>query len=447
MHIFYILLTFSAFKSVQLFAFEPNSLRTQSLHESLAIDEQRPTLSWRLQSSRNVRSVHQIAYQIRSAHSADELTTKPLWDTGRILSDSTSIVWEGPTLHSRERVYWQVQIWDNYGRVSNWSSIATFEMGLLNVHDWNPAVWIENQDYATGKTSLPYFVKRFHLSSDVSSARLWIAGLGQFVATVNGHSVSNEVLTPGYFDWNKTIEYSTYRLEANLNIGDNVLGVALGKGIYRAELPLGGRYYKFLTEPHPMKLIAQLQLNYTNGTTEYIVSDSTWLTTATGPLLESSWYGGEEYDARNELPEWDTPTFDHSTWKTADVSFIPNPNATFRARESPPIEAVEEIVAVSVANKGHGIYVFDFGVNHAGWPKLTMRGTRGTSVVMRPAELLNADGTINQDTEGTPIYDRYTFSGNGTETYIPTFRYSRFFIDIQSIIYTYVDIMVFDIYK
>jgi alpha-L-rhamnosidase len=56
-----------------------------------------------------------------------------------------------------------------------------------------------------------------------------------------------------------------------------------------------------------------------------------------------------------------------------------------------------------------------------------MRGARGTTITVRPAELLKPDGTINQATEGTPIYDRYTFSGNGTETYIPTFRYTYFF--------------------
>ncbi|CAF1266852.1 unnamed protein product, partial [Rotaria sp. Silwood1] len=223
---------------------------------------------------------------------------------------------------------------------------------------------------------------------------------------------------------------------ATLKDGDNVLGVALGKGIYRAEKPLGGRYYKFLTTSHPMKLIAQLQLNYTNGNCQYIVSDSSWLTTVTGPLLESSWYGGEEYDARKELIGWDTPTYDYSTWKMADISTIPNPNATYRARQSPSIQPVEEITAISVTDKGHGTYVFDLGVNHAGWPKLSMRGPRGTTVTMRPAELLSSDGTINQETEGTPIYDRYTFSGNGIETYVPIFRYHGFrYLQVENLTY------------
>ena len=147
-----------------------------------------------------------------------------------------------------------------------------------------------------------------------------------------------------------------------------------------------------------MKLIAQVQLNYTDGTSELIVSDSTWLTTTTGPLLESSWYGGEEYDARQELINWDTPTFNHSTWKQVDSSTIPNPNAVYRARESPPIEIVGEMSAISITNPGSGTYVVDFGINHAGWPQITMRGyrgliftmrgDRGLIVTMRPAELL-----------------------------------------------------------
>jgi hypothetical protein len=426
MHSFFLLILTLSTSKVWPIALEPYSLRTQSLTEPLGIDVETPVLSWRLESPKNARGAKQVAYEIRSAHSETELDTNPLWNSGNVTSDSTVVTWQGPMLKSRERVYWQVQVWDDNERTSGWSNIASFGMGLLNSRDWDPAKWIENTDYSTGNTSLPYFVTRFTISSTVLNARLWIMGLGQFVVTVNGQSVTNDVLSPGYTDWNKTVEYSTYDVTSSLTMGDNVLGVALGKGIYRAEKPLGGRYYKFITASHPMKLIAQLQLNYTNNTSQYFVSDSSWLTTVTGPLLESSWYGGEEYDARKELPGWDTPAYDHSTWKMADISSIPNPNVTYRARQSPAIQKVEEITAISVTDQGNGIYVFDFGVNHAGWPKLSMKGARGNAVIMRPAELLNSDGTINQMTEGTPIYDRYTFSGNGTEVYIPTFRYDQF---------------------
>ncbi|CAF1186513.1 unnamed protein product [Adineta ricciae] len=109
-------------------------------------------------------------------------------------------------------------------------------------------------------------------SNSIASARLWIVGLGQFVVTINGKSVSNGVLNPGYVDWNKTLEYSTYDVTPALQTGDNVLGVVLEK----VEL------YEW---KQPNDCIR----------------------------LESSWYGGEEYDARKELPGWDTPSYDHST--------------------------------------------------------------------------------------------------------------------------------------
>lgn len=318
----------------------PYSLRTQSLHDPIGIDVEIPSLSWRIQNSKSIHGKDQHAYEIRSAHQREDLNYNPLWNSGKVISNSTVVLWAGRRLASRERVYWQVRLWDTDGNISEWSEVAAFEIGLRHRHDWDPAVWIENRDYMTGNTSLPYFAKYFTCSNSISSARLWIVGLGQFVVTINGKSIPGGVLNPGYFDWNKTLEYSTYDVKSALQTGDIVLGVALGKGIYRAEKPLGDRYYKFLTMPHPMKLIAQLQLNYTNGSSQMIVSDSTWLTTVTGPLLESSWYGGEEYDARKELPGWDTSSYDHSTWKMADVSNIPNPNATYRAREFPAIELV-----------------------------------------------------------------------------------------------------------
>lgn len=67
-----------------------------------------------------------------------------------------------------------------------------------------------------------------------------------------------------------------------------------------------------------------MHLYYENGSCQYILSDSSWLSTTTGPLLESSWYGGEEYDARQELIGWDTPTYDHTIIRHGRVQ-IPQP--------------------------------------------------------------------------------------------------------------------------
>jgi alpha-L-rhamnosidase len=91
--------------------------------------------SWRLQSPENTRGVNQVAYQIRSAHNDPELDTNPLWNSGKVISDSTAVSWKGLILRSRERVCWQVQVWDSEGRTSGWSDVASFEMGLVSARD------------------------------------------------------------------------------------------------------------------------------------------------------------------------------------------------------------------------------------------------------------------------------------------------------------------------
>lgn len=401
-----------------------SNLRTEGLINPLGIHKERPLLSWEISFKTNNRYLYKATVCIRAAKSRDKLTKNPIWNSETIYSHVSSIRWNGPVLRSSEKIFWQAKVCSDALNCSAWSETNFFQMGLLTNNDWNSSLWIENKQYQTGATSLPYFVKRFTISSSVVSGTLWVTGLGQYIATINGEKVSESYLNPGYFDWNKTIEYSVYDISQLLSHGGNVIGVALGKGIYRTEQPLDGRYSKFITTPHPMKLLAKLQIDYEDGSNLVIVSDNTWLTTVTGPFLESSWYGGEEYDARQELVGWDTFGYNHSTWRMADISTIPNPNATYRAQEYPPIKFVQEIQAVVLRNLGNATYVFDLGMNHAGLPQLAMKGYRGSKVILKPAELLKTDGSIEQVTEGMPIFDRYTFKGNGTEieTYMPTFR-------------------------
>ena len=87
----------------------------------------------------------------------------------------------------------------------------------------------------------------------------------------------------------------------------------LGNGMYNVA---GPRYTKFKGTFGPPKLIAQLQLEFADGTSETLVTDSAWKATA-GPITFSSIYGGEDYDARLEQPGWDAPGFDDAAWVSA----------------------------------------------------------------------------------------------------------------------------------
>jgi len=114
------------------------SLRTEYAVNPIGVETERPRLSWKLGARR--RGTLQVAYQIRAAHSAEALKrgVDLVWDSGRVRADtSIQLPYDGPPLHSRERTYWQVRVWDNHGLASDWSPVAHFEMGLLLQSDWS----------------------------------------------------------------------------------------------------------------------------------------------------------------------------------------------------------------------------------------------------------------------------------------------------------------------
>src|SRR5581483_7210903 len=92
---------------------------------------------------------------------------------------------------------------------------------------------------------------------------------------------------------------ATYDVTNRLVQGSNTLTVELGNGTYNA-IATPGHYMDFVNPtPLPLMLIAQLELRYSDGTADTVVTDGSWRTTL-GPTTVSTWYGGEEYDARRE---------------------------------------------------------------------------------------------------------------------------------------------------
>ena len=329
---------------------EESSLRVNSAYDPLDVDTATPRLSWRLKSDK--RGDAQTAVQIQASSSGD-FQSADLWDSGKLESADPFITYDGAELASRASVHWRVKVWDVDDSGSEWSETAHFEISLLDEEDWD-ASWIANKDFKTGSTSLPVFAKEFSVDCEaVTKARLYLLGLGLHIPEINGQSITDEVLQPGYSTVNDTLPYSTYDITEYLQSGDNVVGVALGKGIYNAEQPLLGRYRKFAQAYQELRLIAQLEYECEGGESGQVISDDSWVSSLEGPYWETSWFGGEEYDARKELKNWSSVDGDRSEWST--VSLTTGPSGKLVSPRSPPLKVVDTIKPISVTQVGQAL--------------------------------------------------------------------------------------------
>ena len=179
--------------------------------------------------------------------------------------------------------------------------------------------------YAAERPALPLFRREFDVAKPVRRAMVYVCGLGQYELSLDGRRVGDQVLDPGWTNYGKTCLYAAYDITDRLAPGRHALGVMLGNGMYNVT---GGRYVKFTGSFGPPKMILRLEIEQADGTSSAVVSDGSWRTAA-GPIVFSCTYGGEDYDARRELPGWDRPGFNDSAWSPPRL--VDGPGGVLRA--------------------------------------------------------------------------------------------------------------------
>lgn len=111
---------------------------------------------------------------------------------------------------------------------------------------------------------------------------IYATSLGVYALRLNGQTVGDAVLTPGWTTYQHRIQYQTYDVTALLHDGENVLGALLGDGWYRGHLGFQ-RQRNFYGDR--LALLLQLHITYADGRTEMISSDEQWRATNTGPTF------------------------------------------------------------------------------------------------------------------------------------------------------------------
>lgn len=411
-------------------------LRVEMLENPEGIDRVNPRLSWKLEGASP--GLKQTAYRIIAASTAEKLEANEgdLWDSGIIESEnSTNVKYKGKPLRNRMEVFWKVRVWAPSGE-SPWSEPSQWSMGIMYYNDWKSTRWIgmdkafEWDDVSTfSRLSARYLRKEFEAKKQIKKAKVHIMGLGLYELYINGQKIRDQVLAPNPTDFNQNVKINVFDITKNLQQGPNAIGVILGNGRYFT-MRQDYKPYKIKTFGFP-KMALQLHIEYTDGSKGVIRTDESWDFTADGPIRTNNEYDGEEYDARKEMPGWNSPGFNTKGWLKA--SYVQEPEGTFEAQMNENMKVMSELKPVGLSQLEGDRYILDMGQNMVGWVEMKVQGSRGQQVALRFAESLKEDGELFvRNLRDAKVTDKYTLKGEGEESWEPKFVYHGFrYIEIS----------------
>ena len=364
-------------------------LKINHLTTPLGFRLDEPQLSWVVTESTGTKPVW-----ARVEAAADASFANLLYDSGK-RDDLNPLACPLPlTFAPRTRYFWRVTVCaddGDCGTASSW-----FETGKMDepfAGQWIAAPF--------EKTVHPILRRTFTLDGAAEDARLYITGLGLYEAYLNGQPVTDEVLTPFYNDYNFWVQVQTYDVTGLLRAGENVLDVYLGNGWYKGFGPNESDGSRTELYGDRMQMLAELRAVLPDGKSFCLASDESFRC-HTGPVLESTIYDGEIYDARLADPGEDG-------WAAA-VS-VDAPVGAAADRLSTPLRRHEAIKPVKLLHTPAGEQVLDFGQVITGWVEADVLLPAGAEMALDYGELLQHDNFYNENLRSAKAHFGFTSAG------------------------------------
>lgn len=339
-------------------------LRTAYRKEPIGIGEPSPVLSWCCEGGTT-----QTAYEINALCSG-----APCWHSGIVESSAVQAVYGG-TLHSRDRIDWQVRLRDENGAWGEWSAAASFEMGLLDKGDFC-GKWLDPEpEHTLDKRQPASVLRKVFRCTPGKTARAYITAHGCYEAFLNGQRIGDWIFAPGTGEYGAFLPYQTYDITPLLKEEENILTVTVGDGWYRSAAGVEGTRCLFGED---IGLYLQLEVDGR----AVCVTDETWKATQDGPIRESDLSQGEIYDANKEAPAaW------HAV-KAVDFDF-----GKLCCANALPVREHERFAGKKIVTP-NGETVYDFGQNLAGYVELRCTAGGGETLTLTHGEALDENGNF-----------------------------------------------------
>jgi alpha-L-rhamnosidase len=416
-----------------------DNLRCEYLVNPTAIDRVAPRLSWEIVSQEE--DIVQKSYSILVATTQELLNEDcgDLWDSGVVESaEQNQIVYKGQALESFQDCFWKVTLAAG-DREQFTSNIARWKMGVIDVSLWQGAYI---SAHCEGVKDASCFRQELSVKKEVKKAYIYATAKGIFELFMNGKKVDNELFAPGWTNYKMYTYYRAYDVTDIIEDGDNCIGAILGDGWFKGAIGFRGECSIYGTR---VMMLVNLRIEYCDGTVETIASDGSWKVSY-GPILQSSFLYGENYDARMELGDWSSVGFDSSTWKDADAHLFDKEywdnkewggqklGLNLMAHPSSPVRPIHEFPAKDVWSTMPGSYVFDLGRNFAGIVRIKLTGKPGQMIRLRFAEVLNPNRTLYvENLRSASSTDTYICKG-GDEVWEPKFTFHGFqYVEVTGI--------------
>ena len=347
-------------------------LRTEYRENPIGLTDKAPRFSWKMESEE--KDTLQTAYEIKVT---DE-NGKVVWNSGKKASDQSVLIpYEGEKLADEMLYKVEVSVADNHGNVE--AIEGTFETGIFDNTEFTAKMI--TSDFPEEETACPVFGKTFAIDKKVKKARLYATAHGVYEVTLNGQTVGDYRMAPGWTSYHNRLQYQIYDVTEQL-AAENEIAITVGNGWYKG-------IFGFTCEPNRYGTQAgaflELHVEYEDGSKDVIATDETW-SVKTGEIRYSEIYMGETIDT-------DAPEIAEGNVVVKDFD-----KAVLTAQENEPVRITEKIEGKELIVTPKGERLVDFGQIVTGVVEVHVKGEKGQKIVIRHAEVLDKDGNFYPET-------------------------------------------------
>ena len=356
-----------------------------------------------------------IAFAVRSDRNGAQLTDAELtvgdWSAKVTGDGQTGTTYKGPALPPFTTYSVQLAAKDDAGETA--AASMTFETGRMET-PWK-GQWITDGDYhfTEAKVSPVPMVFRREITTDkpIARARLYATAMGIYEVELNGKKLGDRYFAPGFTSYKSYLQYQTYDVTPFMTGHDTLTatvagGWAVGSFVFTR---------KNRVTADRQALLAELRIEYEDGSVEVIGTDSSWQVTEDSPVRMADIYDGETYDATKETTGWHNAA-------PETLKITPAITAEYGA----PVKAHEVMRPMAITTAKDGEVIYDFGQNFAGVIRMKLNGKAGQVITVRHAEILNPDGTLNTTFLRTAKATATYTCRDGEQEYSPRFSYMGF---------------------